>query len=201
MGFWDSLFAGAISSIIIGANEEYKKAKEQNRKMAEIDKVQDDFNDFLDRVGVENDVCILNPNLIDLGSTELLRAKFYLDNIKSKIRTFISLGGNPKNILNYEKIDLYLSNLKMLIDANMIDKQDEYVCMGPRQCKFNIEFDKIFNSDKDIIIQTLEIMEFLMKEKSEIMDRMKVAQGDELADLQIVFDLILKMENVKLKLD
>ena len=109
MGLFDFSFASFIANEIL--NEE-KKTDNWNKLFDELQDIESDMSLFLANMGVADTCVILDPDVIDLGKTGLDMTRQRMNNIKSKVREYISLGGDPWDIKNYEDMDFYLDELR-----------------------------------------------------------------------------------------
>ncbi len=194
MSFWDALFAGSVASFLIGCKEESNNSKNWNRLFDKLLELQDDFGDFLKNNGVGDSLCILDTDVIKDGEMGLHREQQRLTTLKMKIREFISLGGNPKNITNYEKTDLFLTQIKKLKKLDLLDQQDDFLGMYIKDFEFSIMIPYLYNQAPNINRGNEDVLKYLLEQKEFINSQLAASNGNDYDEWQITKEHLMRIQ-------
>ena len=196
MSFWECLFAGTVAKIIVDYREENKKSKMLNELYDELHELEDDMTSFLESVGVPDTFVILEPDIIDRGSIGLANERQRLNDIKFKIRDFISLGGHPENISYYEDIDKPLNQLKQLIDNNLLEEQDNLIGLSDESFPIVLYVTRLLKEAPNEPSTCYKIYHYVSEREPYIDLLLCNAQGQRYEEIMATKNYILKLKSI-----
>lgn len=130
MGFLKSFF-GAMAAAEISEKKREVKERERAQKAEynndqKVYRLEMSFFDYLEKINCVN--ASFNDyeekRLISNDPWEVTRI---IDGLKAQLKEYMTYGGNPVYIYDFEQMDLYIEIVKRLKEYGWIDKQEKYV--------------------------------------------------------------------------
>ncbi len=196
MSFWESLFAGAIAKIIVDYKEENEESKKWNALFDELQGLEDDMSAFLKQAGVPDSLVVLDPDIIKNGNVGISQERRRLATIKSKIREFIAIGGNPQNIGFYEDINTLLNQLKQLKIYNLLDEQDEFFTLDEETFKYALAVSRMIKEEPETFETGRKIYNYADEQETIICKKIENAQGQEYYNLLAAKEYVQKIKSI-----
>lgn len=114
MSFRKSFFANMLAHAVRDSKQEEKHRQERNAMYDELDQIEEDFSLFLEQNKIEG-IYVKDVRLLDEGRSAINAERRKLENYKSKIREYLSLGGHAANVSYFDEIEDYLSSGSLLL--------------------------------------------------------------------------------------
>lgn len=197
MSFFEQVFSGIIAGAILENRTERKKAKEWNILFDKLLLLQDDMEHFLVANNVGDTLCILDTDVLKEGEAGLEFEKARLDDIKSKISSFIALGGNPSLIVDYTDIDYYLAKIELIKEKDLMQWQDDFIYLeSPLFEHFEATHKILYNKTLSPIEKNRNLREYLNEQRPIICERVQNTVGKEREHYQTIYDNIEELYDI-----
>ena len=194
MSFWEGLLAATIGKAVVDYREENKKAQQWNDLFDKLLALQDEMSAFLGKMGLQNTLVVLDPDVIEAGEAGLLQERMRLNGIKAKITEFVSLGGHVEHIVDYEEIDFYLTQLKKLIRLDILEEQDSYLGLYMPEFDFAIMIPYYFKQYDDIFERMNAVYRYLDEQEVLINSKLAITSGQEYLEWQQTKEHLMKLQ-------
>lgn len=145
MSIWKSIF-GAIAAAEISEKKRIVREKEKEEKTQynndqKIYRLEMSFFDYLEKIN-----CV-NASFNDYEENRLIynepwEVAHIIESLKAQLKEYISLGGNPVYIRDFEKMNLYIEIIRRLKDYGWLDKQEQYVKYADDTHKLDRDWEK-----------------------------------------------------------
>lgn len=123
MGFWSSFFGAGAAHVFSEMKKEEKKTQQWNEMFGEMMNCESAFNDYLNSVGI-TDIYVADVEYVNNGNISPI--KYEIENIRKKVKEYLSLGGQGKNLFRLEDLDNEIEILKYLREMGCIDRHEEF---------------------------------------------------------------------------
>ncbi len=181
MGFLSNFLAHLAANEI--SEKKRVQAEIQREEKAKINnemsvlQLERDFIDYLISINCRNAEWTESTNREDIWQT-----KSIISNYKQKLKEFISLGGNPFNLYDLNKMDLYIEIIKRLKDYGWLDRQEQYIKYADSTYWLDSDWEKEQEKRKWLSVllnvQSNELKQILTKESADFIPYNDTSKSD-----------------------